>query len=144
MVTRSLTTESEGLTKLVEHIERLVPQCPPGFRSNENKIRFLRKAVLGFDWALVPIRNIVSHRYKFNAFVTALHESLQLATELKGANATAFQTRVAEPDAEKLLIPSSSDTVATLAMFASIRRATTPAMVIQSPPRSARSDPNAR
>ncbi len=65
MATRSLTTESEGLTKLVEHIEQLVPQCPSGFRSDENKTRFLRKAVLGFDWALAPIRNIVSHRYKF-------------------------------------------------------------------------------
>ncbi len=69
--------------------------------SSRVQTRFPRKAVLGFDWALAPIRNIVSHRYKLNAFVTALHESLQLATELKGANATAFQTRVAEPDAEK-------------------------------------------
>ena len=45
----SLTSESEGLNKMVEYIERLAPQCPPGFHSDENKIRFLRSAVLGYE-----------------------------------------------------------------------------------------------
>lgn len=31
--TRSPTTYSERLTKIVEHIELLTPQCPAGFRS---------------------------------------------------------------------------------------------------------------
>ena len=101
MAANSLSTESEGLNKMVEYIERLAPQCPPGFRSNENKIRFLRSAVLGYEWALAPIRNIVTHRYKFNAFVTALHESLQLSNELKSARSPEFASRFTNMDEEE-------------------------------------------
>ena len=101
MSVRSLTTHSDGLTKLVEHHELLTPQCPPGFRSDENKIRFLRKAFLSCEWALAPIRNIVSHRYKFHSFVTALHESLELTNELKDVHSPAYPTRIAEMDEEQ-------------------------------------------
>ena len=70
MSVRSLRTYSDGLTKLFEHFELLTPQCPPGFRSDQNKIRFLRKAVLSCEWAFAPIRNIDSHRYKCHSFVS--------------------------------------------------------------------------
>ena len=72
MAANSLNTESEGLNKMVEYIERLEPKFPPGSRSNENKMSFPRSAVLSYEWALVPILDIVTHSYKFNAFVTAL------------------------------------------------------------------------
>ena len=83
-------------TEAVTHIQR-----PTGFRSDENKILFLRKAVISCEWALSPIRNIVFHRYKFHAFVTALHESLRLSNELKDARPPACPTRIAEMDEEQ-------------------------------------------
>ena len=101
MSTRSLTTHPDGLTRLVEYLELLTPQCPPGIRSDENKIRFLRKALLSYEWGLSPIRNIVSHRYTFHAFFTALHESLQLSNELKDALPPSYPTRIAEMDEEQ-------------------------------------------
>lgn len=94
MSEKSLASHSEGLAKLVEDIEQLTTQCPQGFRSDANKIRFLRKAVLHCEWALAPIRNIVSHRYEFHSFVTALHESLQLSNELKNARSDSYGTHV--------------------------------------------------
>lgn len=42
-----VTDESEALNWLVKRINKLTPQCPEGFRSEDNKIQFLRDAVLG-------------------------------------------------------------------------------------------------
>eukprot|EP00171_Calliarthron_tuberculosum_P023610 IDg23610t1 len=86
--------------QMVEKIHRLTPQCPAGFRADENKLRFLRSAVISHDWALAPIRNIVTHRYKFNAFVTALHESLQLNVELKNRSSPSSTLLVEDHDDE--------------------------------------------
>ncbi len=98
MSAHSVSTESEGLSKIVEHSEKLTPQCPDGFRSHENKIRYLRSAVLGSEWALTSIRSI--HGYKFHGFFTALHESLYLSQELKNRTSPSFQTRVLEMEEE--------------------------------------------
>lgn len=69
---------AEGLTKIVEHIHELSPQCPPDFRSDVYKIDYLRKAFTEFqEWSRIPIQNITSQGYSFNAFVIALHESVQ-------------------------------------------------------------------
>ena len=86
MAEQGLTSPSEGLTKLVDLIERLTPQCQPQFRSDANKINYLRKAVLGFNWSMVPIGNIITAKYSFNGFVTALREHLQLENEVNVAN----------------------------------------------------------
>lgn len=82
MAEHLITSHSEGLTKIVDLIERLTPQCQPQFRSDANKISYLRKAVLGFNWAMVPIGNIITAKYSFNSFVTALREHLQLENEV--------------------------------------------------------------
>ncbi len=100
MTAHSLATESEGLKRIVEHIERLTPQCPVGFRSDENKIRYLRSAVLGYEWSLTPIRSIVTHGYKLHGFVTALHESLQLSEELKSRTSSSFLTCIDDTEEE--------------------------------------------
>ncbi len=94
MAAHSLATEYEGLKRIVEYIERLTPQCPVGFRSHENKIRFLCSAVLGYEWALTPIRRIVTHGYKFHGFGTALHESLNLSEELKSRRSSSVLTGI--------------------------------------------------
>ncbi len=95
MLEETISTTSTGLNKLEDLIERLTPQCPVGFRSDENKTRYLRSAVIGHEWAIAPIRSIVTHRYKFHGFVTALHESLQLSEELR-TRTVPYSTRVSE------------------------------------------------
>ncbi len=58
MEERDITSVSEGLTKLVNYIERLAPQCPQGFREDSPKTRYLRKAVIKFSWARAPVSYI--------------------------------------------------------------------------------------
>lgn len=74
----SLTSFSTGLSQIVEQIERLTPQCSVGFRSDENKKLLLRGAVVSYDWVHNPWQSMTSNGYDFKAFVTALHESIQL------------------------------------------------------------------
>ena len=84
-----VSSPSEGLTQIIDLIERLTPQCQPQFRSDANKINYLRKAVMGFSWAMTPIGNIITAKYSFNGFVTALREHLQPESELKMAPVSA-------------------------------------------------------
>jgi len=72
-----------GLTTLVEKINVLTPQCPAHFRSDENKLRFLRNAVIRQEWAQPAISQITTARFSYNALVTALREQLQLSEEKK-------------------------------------------------------------
>ena len=94
MVEKGISDEGVGLSKLVERINVLTPQCPPNFRSESNKIRYLRSAVLDRDWAQTPVSNITTAQYSFNSLVTALREQLQLQAEKKSRNpqvATLYQ-----------------------------------------------------
>ena len=78
MTEKGIDDVSEGLTKLVELINELSPQCPRDFRSDSHKIDFLRKAVLEYqEWSKIPIQSITSQGYSFNGFATALHEAIQ-------------------------------------------------------------------
>lgn len=49
-----------GLAKVVDHISILTPQCPANLRSESNKIRFWRHAVLSRPWAERAIGNITT------------------------------------------------------------------------------------
>eukprot|EP00171_Calliarthron_tuberculosum_P003553 IDg3553t1 len=55
MSSREITDESVGLKKLVDHISQLSPQSPAEFRSEPQKIRFLRNAIVDLDWAHQPL-----------------------------------------------------------------------------------------
>lgn len=79
----NITADSAGLTAIVNEINHLVPQCPPEFRSQSNKMRFLRTAVRDVHWAYQPVSQLTTQKCTFNAFVTALRESLHLQTEIK-------------------------------------------------------------
>lgn len=61
MQSRSISAKYEGLTKVSEYIEILTPQCPPNFCHDGNKILLLRDAVFGYEWALLPVRSIVTN-----------------------------------------------------------------------------------
>ena len=74
---------SEGLSKLVEHIEEFSPQCHVDFRSDTHKINYLRKAVAEYkEWSQSPIQRITSGKFTFNGFVTALDEAIQNLKEI--------------------------------------------------------------
>lgn len=60
------------LTTLVENINVLTPQDPPGFRSDDNKKRILSKVVLSVLWAYTPISQMITAKFTFNRFVTAV------------------------------------------------------------------------
>lgn len=60
MSERSITSITEGLTKLVNHVEYLNPKCPSHAISEDNNIKYIRKVVLGYQWSNNTIRNIVS------------------------------------------------------------------------------------
>ena len=77
-----VANESDALNWLVKRINRLSPQCPEGFRSEENKIQFLRDPVIGREWASQAISQITTSKYSFNGFVSALREGLQYTEEL--------------------------------------------------------------
>lgn len=83
-----------GLTLLVDRINVLTPQCPPNFRSDGNKVRFLRNSVLRQEWAQPAISQITTSRFNYNGLVTALREQLQLSEEkkeLSGPSDTFYQ-----------------------------------------------------
>ena len=74
-----------GLSQLVDHISALAPQLPAGFSDGAHKTRYLRRAVMGQDWAQNAISNIATSKYSFIQFITALQESLQLREERQRA-----------------------------------------------------------
>ncbi len=96
---KNISDFGEGLTKLVEEIQNLTPQCQEEFRTDAHKIKTLRKAVAECSsWSKTPIQSISTQRYTFNDFVTALHESLQTELELFGhqQQIDEFQTNIGQ------------------------------------------------
>ncbi len=55
MASEDITEESVGLKRLVDYINDLSPQCPKDFRSEPQKVRYLRKAVFALEWARQPL-----------------------------------------------------------------------------------------
>lgn len=83
MKERELTDLDSGLTKPVDKINALSHQAPPQFRSDEQKKRFLHKAVLLQSWAETFILQMTTTWVAFNRLVTALREPIQLEDERK-------------------------------------------------------------
>lgn len=77
MKDKGISDVATGLSKLVDHINELSPQCPPHFRSDAHKIDILRKAVAEYQsWSCTPIQSIISLNTYYNGFVTSLHEAI--------------------------------------------------------------------
>ena len=66
----------DGLGALATYITNRVPQCPPSFRSEQNKVDFLRQSVIGHDWA----RNVLC---RINSDIKFQQLYLELATALQ-------------------------------------------------------------
>ena len=88
----SITDPSVGLTRIMNHINALAPQLSAGLGDDNHKSRYLRRAVMGLDWAQQPIAQIASSRYTFIQLLTALQESLQLQEDLSHAAASNAST----------------------------------------------------
>ena len=78
----NISNHSVGLTKVFELIDRLMPQCQPQFRSDPNKINYLRNAVIGLNWVVIPIGDIISAKYSYTSFVASLREHVQLENDV--------------------------------------------------------------
>ena len=78
------TTDSAFVqTDLVATINSLTRQTLAEFRSDAQKIIHLKQTLISYDWAKVPISQIMSHKCTFNTFVTAPRCSLQLSEEIQ-------------------------------------------------------------
>ncbi len=73
---------ARGLMKLTDHINAMAPQLPSGFGNDVHNTRYLRRAVMRYDWAKQPIASVTTARYTFTQSITALQESLQLNKDL--------------------------------------------------------------
>lgn len=49
MTKKNISESPQGLTRLVERINALVPQFPEGFGCDAHKTRYLRRAVMRLD-----------------------------------------------------------------------------------------------
>ena len=74
---------SDALNWLVKCINNLKPQFPEGFRSQDNKIQFLRHADIGIEWASQAISQITTSKYSFKGVISALREGLQYGEEVR-------------------------------------------------------------
>ena len=66
MVRENLTDLRRGLSRLIEIVEHLTPQCTPAFQLERNKISFLRSAVLLQPWAKPDISQVTVANYDFH------------------------------------------------------------------------------
>ena len=80
---KNLSSHQETLKDIIQTIDKLVPQCPPTFRSGDNKINFLRKAVIGQEWAKLAIANVDSGDVSWGQFTTNLHAAMSLRKEME-------------------------------------------------------------
>lgn len=94
MAERNIQTEQDALNEIIKLINTLVPQCPPAFRSDENKINFLRQAVVCEIWAKSAISEVDAEGVSWFQFTTDLHEAISLHREVE--QETAYWTQVSE------------------------------------------------
>ena len=73
---------AKGLSSLAAYIANRVPQCPPCFRSESNKVDFLKQAVLDQPWAREILVRIKPST-EFQPLYTELANALQLNQEVE-------------------------------------------------------------
>ena len=88
MQKHEITDFSMGLKRLVDSVNGLAPQLFHGFGDGKHKIRYLRRAVMSFDWARNPLSQITTSQYSFDQFVKALNKAIQLQAEISRTRTT--------------------------------------------------------
>eukprot|EP00170_Pyropia_yezoensis_P001558 contig_6780_g1562 len=74
-----------ALADTYKMIVRLSPLVPQAYRSDANKLDFLRSAVLGYPWANSSLRKLNAGNITFQQLYTDLQSSLQLHEEASEA-----------------------------------------------------------
>jgi len=82
MAEKELTSEQAALTDMITTIDSMVPQCPPAFRSDANKISFLRQAIIKQPWATHAVTKVDAGDVTWRQFTTDLHAALSLRREI--------------------------------------------------------------
>lgn len=82
-----LTGQKVGLIKFVSQIKYLTPELPAGFDDSSHKTCYLRRAVIGHEFAVQQTSQLTTAKYTFTQFITALHESIQLKDEIPRSKA---------------------------------------------------------
>lgn len=83
LMENEISDEVSSLTKLMKRISILSTKCTPGFRSEANKILFIRSVMIDNTWAERAVRRITTVNLYYNGLVIALSEQLQLDEEKK-------------------------------------------------------------
>ncbi len=83
----NFTEVSIELERLVNYINALAPQLPRSLGDDLHKTRYLRRAVMPYEWAQQPIYQLTTSQYSYIQFVAALNASLQLQEEISRARA---------------------------------------------------------
>ena len=73
-----LSDYSQGLPKLVDHINALAPQLPQCFGDGAHKTQYLHCAVMQFQWAKASIAQLMTSRY----FLRFVDTTVVLLTEI--------------------------------------------------------------
>ncbi len=81
------TEVSIGLERLANYINALVPQLPKCLGDDPHKTRYLRRAVMRYEWAQQPISQLTTSQYSYIQLVAVLNASLQLQEEISSAGA---------------------------------------------------------
>ncbi len=81
MSENSIPTKKRALNEIVTLIDNLVLQYQRVFRSDENKITFLRKAI-NEPWSAHPTIKVDAGAVKWRTFTTDMHAALSLSHEV--------------------------------------------------------------
>ena len=70
-----------GLSQIADYINTIAPQLPNGFSDDQQKTRYLRRAVMGFDWSKLAISKLTASHYTFPQFITTLRKNVEFQEE---------------------------------------------------------------
>lgn len=73
--------EASALEKTYKVITKLAPQVPLTYRGGAHKVELLRKAVVGYDWAIEPLSRIATHKLTFQGLYSELETALNLSKD---------------------------------------------------------------
>ena len=78
MTRNHIKYEKEGLQCIVEYLYEITTQLVEGLHTKSNKIKNVRKKLLGKNWVTIPLENISVAQYTFYRIFLVLNKRIQL------------------------------------------------------------------
>lgn len=72
-----------ALEKVYKLVTKLARQVPQAFREDSHRVDFLRKSVVGYDWATEPLSRITTDKLNFQQLYGELESDLNLHREAR-------------------------------------------------------------